>query len=314
MKNKLLMNNLSYSLNNLTKEIKNKKVIYIDYPVHHNIGDHLIYLGALRLLKQGGFKIVSQLSVYSYTSQRLEKLIKKYNGNVTIVLHGGGNFGDLYESHQNCRLDIIYKFQDVNIVLFPQTIFYKDKNKLLEHQKITAAHPNLSFFVRDKNSLSMASLLCKNSYLSPDTAHKLWQNEKFLGIKKTTKNNKLNFRRRDIESKEKSKTGFDWEDLITQHDIKFKDFLIKYNSRYHSELLNWVLCKLWGWQSLLLCRKAAKYFVNFNQIETDRLHGHILSSLLDIENKVHDNSYGKNYAYISQWTEQSTLTSCENDV
>ncbi|MNW60467.1 putative pyruvyl transferase EpsO [compost metagenome] len=53
-----------------------------------------------------------------------------------------------------------------------------------------------------------------------------------------------------------------------------------------------------------LISKAVKLFGSYRLIHTSRLHGHILSCLMDKQNILIDNSYGKNSSYYYTWTHQ----------
>jgi exopolysaccharide biosynthesis predicted pyruvyltransferase EpsI len=308
MKHNELMTELYNSLQQLTDKIKHKKVIYIDYPVHHNIGDLLIYLGALRLLKQQGIEIVSRISALNCDKKAIAKIINKYDGKVSIVFHGGGNLGDLYALHQQCRLQVISAFPVTNTVVFPQTVFYQDQKQLDKDAIVFSKHSDITLFVRDEKSLALAQKLCGKAFLCPDTAHRLWEKDRFLGINKTTGEGTLIFRRRDIESEQLNNDAFDWEDIISKGDNRFKQRLRRFITMDKSSLLGGIFAMLWERHCLKLCRRAAEEFNKYESIETDRLHGHILSCLLSHNNIVLDNSYGKNSTYIKQWTEKSPIS------
>ncbi|MBS4162042.1 pyruvyl transferase, partial [Klebsiella pneumoniae] len=47
--------------------------------------------------------------------------------------------------------------------------------------------------------------------------------------------------------------------------------------------------------------KSVRFFSRYESVVTSRLHGHILSCLLQKENVVIDNSYGKNANYYNTW-------------
>ncbi|HBV9488594.1 TPA: polysaccharide pyruvyl transferase, partial [Klebsiella pneumoniae] len=49
-------------------------------------------------------------------------------------------------------------------------------------------------------------------------------------------------------------------------------------------------------------KRSSELFSSYDEIITSRMHGHILSCLVDTPNKILDNSYGKNSGYYSQWT------------
>jgi len=302
MNHKQLMATLKSSFNIFNDVIKHKNIIYLDYPVHHNIGDLLIYCGAMAWFKENDINVVEQFSVYDLNISKIHKLSKKYNNKITLICHGGGNFGDLYKKHQNLRKNIVESFPDLQIIIFPQTIFYQNSINLLKDAKIFLQHVNLTLFVRDQNSLDIGKQLCKKVLLSPDIAHMLWQEDSFLEIKKNTGYGTLIFRRKDIESTFHGENGFDWKDIIEEEDIKRLHKVRKY-LKYG--LFRKKTQQKWMQQTVNLCQLAAKHFMKHDNINTDRLHGHILSCLLSMDHSVLDNSYGKNSAYINKWTKES---------
>src|SRR5215216_5061413 len=90
----------------------------LDIPDHPNIGDQLIYEGELDYLKRFNYKML-------YESNDKYENISKISINSLILLHGGGNFGDYWSSHQAFRKKIIQKFPTNRIIIFPQTVFYR---------------------------------------------------------------------------------------------------------------------------------------------------------------------------------------------
>ncbi|MNC34023.1 putative pyruvyl transferase EpsO [compost metagenome] len=66
---------------------------------------------------------------------------------------------------------------------------------------------------------------------------------------------------------------------------------------------------LWIKYARKLSREAINLFSDYENIITDRLHGHILSCLMNIPHTVHDNSYGKNSGYLQAWTGNSDIVS-----
>ena len=64
---------------------------------------------------------------------------------------------------------------------------------------------------------------------------------------------------------------------------------------------------LWVEYAEKLVDDAVKLFGRFDVITTDRLHAHILACLMEIPNSVSNNSYGKNYSYVTAWTGVSDI-------
>ena len=67
------------------------------------------------------------------------------------------------------------------------------------------------------------------------------------------------------------------------------------------------LARYWEKMAREMAQDAVNLFSKHDFIVTDRLHGHILAMLMNLENKVIDNSYGKNFSYINLWTKKSSL-------
>jgi pyruvyl transferase EpsO len=64
------------------------------------------------------------------------------------MLHGGGNFGDIYRKHQMLRNQIATTFGDYKIIAFPQTVHFQDPERLEEAQKAFKQHSALTLVAR----------------------------------------------------------------------------------------------------------------------------------------------------------------------
>jgi pyruvyl transferase EpsO len=302
------MTGLKNSLYELTNTIKHKKIIYIDYPMHHNIGDLLIYLGAMELLKETGFKILAQFNAANASVDKIQKIINTNNQEVSLVFHGGGNFGDIYAPHQDCRLLLIENFIKINTVIFPQTFFYQNDEKKNSDIEIFKKHHDLTISVRDIKSESIAREFSDNVCLFPDTAHMLWQNYFKTKDNNVNSNGRLKLNRWDGESdNENQKSNFDWAILIKKSDNYFKGILNRVSANNPFLLIDKIVAYLWLQHCKNICQRATNYFEQYDEIETNRLHGHILSCLLSKKNIVLDNNYGKNFTYLEQWSKDSDL-------
>lgn len=303
-----VMTALKSSLFELTTRIKHKKIIYVDYPMHHNIGDLLIYLGSMELLKESGCEIIAQFTAANTSVEKIQKIIKDHNQEVSLVFHGGGNFGDIYKAHQDCRLLLIEYFNNLNTIVFPQTIFYQSDEKKNKDIKIFKNHKDLTIAVRDRKSAVLAEEFSDNVFLFPDTAHMLWPNYFQEAEQSTESSGLLKLNRWDCEGNNAiGKQNFDWALMIKRSDNYLKAALNKISARNPFLAIDKLIAYLWLQHCKNICQRAANYFNSFEQIETNRLHGHILSCLLSKNNIVLDNSYGKNFTYVEQWTKQSDL-------
>ncbi|WP_042721091.1 polysaccharide pyruvyl transferase family protein, partial [Flavobacterium sp. B17] len=117
--------------------------ILLDIPNHRNIGDSLIWKGELEFFKTLGHKCIGQYNRYTFKKSDIksEKTI--------ILLHGGGNFGDIYESSQSFKKYIIESFPNNRIIVLPQTVHYNSEANLKRDFTIFNRHRDLYIFVRD---------------------------------------------------------------------------------------------------------------------------------------------------------------------
>lgn len=313
------MKELKEQLNEINKVIpKGSKVYYFDYPVHSNVGDMLIWKGTEKFLKENKIKVVRRLS-YHLVNYLINNSKLKIPKDAIILCHGGGNFGDLYNVHQNLRKLLVEKFPEHKIVILPQSIFYNDKQVMVNDFNLFSKHKSLHLYVRDQNSYKIASGYLKNVYLSQDMAHALYpviSNQKF-------KYNTLYFIRKDKERTEVDYTQididpahiFDWDQLYSSLDNKIINIFKKAHNSYKIYKYFHVnfLSQLWYLYVGYKINQAIKMFNKYEVIITSRLHGHILACLMDKKNIVLDNSYGKNSGYYNCWTNQAKDAKLFND-
>ncbi|MGQ8870925.1 polysaccharide pyruvyl transferase family protein [Paenibacillus sp. TSA_86.1] len=279
-------------------------IYYLDYPVYSNGGDLLIMKGTEAFFRDNDIHVLARYSVLDCP------LSLKVPDGVTIVLQGGGNFGDLYPAHQKLRERMIAQHPNHRIVILPQTMFYKSDIELKKTAQVFNRHKDVHFFVRDTVSYEIAKKEFHQThvYLSPDMAHQLWP------LRATGKphTEMLYFFRKDIE---KTKNQNQYES-VSDPEAVFKDWETVYN-RVDRKIIrmthSWLktgkgrsfACWLWYKYSDRMVHTAIKEFSKYKTVTTSRLHGHILACLLDQPNVLLDNSYGKNSNYYAAWTKNN---------
>lgn len=277
----------------------NSSIYYIDYPVYNNGGDLLIMKGTEAFFKDNQIRVQARYSVLDFP----DRLI--IPNDQIIVLQGGGNFGDLYPVHQKLRERIVADYPNHRIVLLPQTIFFKKESEYDRTAQIFNNHKDVHLFVRDTLTFDMATRKFDNCcvYLSPDMAHQLWP----ILPKSAPGKELLCFFRTDIEKTseqeqfESVSSGdyLDWASLYNRVEKKSINMIVKIMKKGSGPL---PMQAIWGKYSDYLVDKAVKRFSGYRNVQTSRLHGHILSCLMDKPNTLLDNSYGKNSNYYNTWT------------
>ncbi|MFZ3579514.1 hypothetical protein [Virgibacillus sp. DJP39] len=99
--------------------------------------------------------------------------------------------------------------------------------------------------------------------------------------------------------------------LFNKQDWRIVSFFGKaHNSfRLNKYLPPNLLAGIWAIYTSHLIKKAVRLFSKYETVITSRLHGHLLACLMDKNNKIIDNSYGKNSNYFKCWTESTANTS-----
>ncbi len=302
-------------LDSLHTEIGNREVVLLDLPNHANSGDQLIYQGELELL--------AALNKYPrYESSRYFFNANKIKADDCILMHGGGNMGDLYPKHEEFRRMIAEEFRNNKIVMLPQTVHFQDARQLEISANIYAKHDNLTLCARDFRSLDIfMKHFSKNKILClPDAA---------FGIRKLRCNNPptkkvLLLQRADKES---SIDNIHLQELLRHVDVSdwpsFENhwktsvahnvaLIINIAILHVLKLfgLHWKekhdvfgLVKLHNRQALI--DEAVNFLCKYDTTFTTRLHGHILAEILHKKNVVVDNNYGKNREFFEAWSQKS---------
>lgn len=131
-----------------------RDVAIVDAPNQRNVGDSLIWAGELAYLEQIGCRIhyVSDLRGFD-----AESLRRNLPANGVILLHGGGNFGDLWPGHQMLREHVAAELSDYRIVQLPQSIFFGDPDRAAHAHSALSKHPDFTVLLRDSLSIERAA-------------------------------------------------------------------------------------------------------------------------------------------------------------
>jgi pyruvyl transferase EpsO len=295
--NSQLMDELRDKIDRLKEYIPvDKNVIYIDYPLHNNIGDLLIYKGAELFLECNQYKIKRR---YSYHDFYLAKgAISKED---MLIFHGGGNIGDLYPEHVDLLCKVINDFPDNQIFVFPQTIYFEKLINEVKFFDVMNKHNNLKICVRDIISLNTVNKYGVSGVLVPDMAHYLWG---FLKGKDAE--NSLCFFRKDAE---KGDISVDYSAEKSVDWFNSYSFLMRANLAIFYRIMNicyklglkFDISSYWNRKRDHLIDCGVSMINPFQVVVTNRLHAMILSLLLEKKVIAFDNSYGKLSSYYETW-------------
>lgn len=271
----------------------------LDIPEHGNIGDSAIHAGELAFFDAHAGRRADCVCTWNADLDWLERRLPPEG---PVFLHGGGNFGDLWMNHQTFRHAVLRRFRDRKIVQLPQSIHYRDPAGIAETARLIAAHGDFTLLVRDRPSLDLARrhFDC-DAALCPDAAMMLWR----LDPGAAPQADLLVALRDDIEAVQDEARAW----LKSRHPAA-----------------DWVNVDVWTlpvravwklvrslpdnrlgmiWREVMYRRQSrqrvmagARQLGGGRRIVTDRLHMHLIATLIRRPHVVLDNSYGKIARYI----------------
>lgn len=298
-------------------------VALVDFPDSMNSGDHAIWLGEKALLSELQIEVAYECSAKSYDKSAMQVAV----GSGTILMHGGGNFGDIYPLYQTFRLRVLGDFPNNPVIVFSQTaMFFADETlqtsvaAFAKHRDVTiAARDALSFHVLEKWFGHVARIL-----LAPDIAIMLgplqrscdpqfdilcisrMDSEGIYGPALVASSGLKSLKKDRVDLGEfDDRLAVTVNALVGETKLLLSDW---YQMRVpdqqaidaHQRLAFDQRSKVWLSRAIRL--------LSFGRVVvTDRLHGHILCTLAGIPHVLLNNSYGKNISYFETWSRPSRL-------
>ena len=276
--------------------------IYLELPYHSNIGDTLIWMGTDHFLHGIPHQCLGQHSTETYDFRPLPQ-------NAVILLHGGGNFGDIWRQHQDFRLKVIQTYPDNRIIILPQTVYYQSEDVLKQDVEKMNLHQHLIICARDNHS---AEILQKAGYTGqmltlPDMAFCIDRSLLCAGKNEITKDNLLLLRNdkespQGIPTTENAPVQMDIMDWPNQKEARrtARRYIRRHTARQTDTFFQ---------TSFLPERisEGVRFVSEYKMVYSTRLHVAIMRLLLGMPVKMMDNSYGKNLNFYNTWLKDCEL-------
>lgn len=270
----------------------------LDYPDYSNVGDSAIWGGQIAFLDRHG---VARRLVGANSMDLSE--VQALTPDIPVLLNGGGNFGDLWPHHQMFREAVLSRFRDRLVIQLPQSIHYDDPALIERTAQVIAAHPRFVLMVRDHPSLELArDRFACDVRLCPDMAFALGSQPRpvrpdrdVVMLMRTDGE-----RRSDVDSGDAGVPQewllADW--LEDEPDLYSRTLaatrlgaLLSLNPRRMGRM-----ARRNAYHNILADRRIARGMRLLSRgryVITDRLHVHILCTLMAVPHCVLDNRYGK---------------------
>jgi exopolysaccharide biosynthesis predicted pyruvyltransferase EpsI len=285
-------------------------ICLLDLPNFANVGDNLITLGELAFLEANfpGARL-SGFDVTNY-STGCDPLIEQCS---VLLIHGGGNFGDIWPRHQRFRQMILERFSHKRIIQLPQSISFSAPEQLAESAAAIAGATDFHLMVRDTASEAFARLHFDCPvYLVPDMAFCILALSRqppvvdFVCLLRSDKEAVADHWAIEtvVEKFSTSHRLVDWNGESSTFIHRLNRGLAKatrFSPRLTWSINGWMV-KMRKRYALARMRIGMEMLGSGRRVVTDRLHAHILASLLDIPHFIFNSLDGKVAALYRTWT------------
>lgn len=271
----------------------------LDVPYYFNVGDTLIWQGALDFLSSLPYKCKG---FRPFNHFDIPKDIKDDD---IIIFNGGGNFGDLWSEPHDYKMQVVKRYPNSKIIFLPQTVFWNKKENMLKCANSLKKSPNITICARDKHSYDILSANFSNKILLiPDMAFCIDMNKWHIP---EAKYEDLLLMRNDRELKEsesleiiKTQTGINITDWKPFTEESWQKKWLRRTRKYMPLIYHWYAKNIFR---PYMIKSGIKLIGQYKRIYSTRLHAIILSILLGRESDMYwfDNSYGKNKNFYDTW-------------
>lgn len=297
-------------------------VALLDFPWHQNVGDAMIWAGEVEYLRQLGLDVAYSSDLAHFEADAVRSL----PDDSPILMHGGGNFGDIWPQFQKFRLEVALAFPQRKIIQLPQTVYFESGDEAKRTNEILGSHADYTLLVRDHISMERVQRLlpdvraefCTDMALGWSPAEPIHREFASVGV----------LRRQDHEQ-----AGLLEEALAVSKTVRVFDWGLRGSEQYLWRAAK-LPARLWRGAGPAWLRRSLSGGLRYGQstmlrlnlhagvrevgkhsyLVTDRLHAHVLAALLGVPHVVTDNSYGKISAIFDAYTGGFTTAHFASDI
>lgn len=291
-----------------------QRVALVDFPYHRNAGDAAIWAGERAALQAIGVEVGYMADAGRFDSRRLREAVPEG----PVLLSGGGNVGDLWMWSQGLRERVLHDLTDRRVIQLCQSIHFRERAAEDRFADIVRCHGGYTFMARDEATAERARTLGPAEVaLAPDMAFGLGP----LGRRGAPRHPVLALARDDVEAASGLREAAAGRVPVVDWDLGRRGDLLWQATRTVPRLTRaavghprpWRLVgPMTSWAMEAMCHQVLERGLALlsagSVVVTDRLHAHILCTLLGVPHVVLDNSYGKISALHRAWTRESRTT------
>lgn len=272
-----------------------RDAVLLGTPRHRNLGDSLIWLGEKSYLRQIGCRVHYEADWSNFHDEDLARA----PGNAVVLFQGGGNLGDLWPEEEKFRQYVLERYPRRKFVLLPQSIHFEDDAAARISAEGYSRTRDLTLLLREQRSLEFANRIFSGTRTAfcPDAALGADFPRRPSGPRQEVP---LVLARNDVERSDADAgfvAGVDWttsrSNLLAWIALIRMDAFLTWPSHRLVRASASLRRRLTQGALALNCAGARRQLSPYPAIATNRLHAHVLATLLGIPNFVADNRYGK---------------------
>ena len=261
--------------------------ILLDFPLHENKGDSAISLGELNALHAINLTVENAYGQLwkGARGAQYKALKPDLNPEHTVILaNGGGNIGAWPEA-DDLRADTMAAFKNFKYVILSQSVHFFNKAHEEKTKKQYATHGHVTVLLRDQNSFNFTQqhLEPVKPVQAPDMAFGIGSVHRYF----QPLHDVIWINRADKEN------GIYCKPKFPDHVTYIVSDWVTFSSPTGKHIVDDMYIKTHN--GLMFLQRA-------RVVVTDRLHGYILSTLLDIPAVIIDNKLRKLSNFRNTWT------------
>jgi exopolysaccharide biosynthesis predicted pyruvyltransferase EpsI len=301
-------------------------VALLDAPNQRNVGDSMIWAGEVAYFEQLGLKVVYVADLQSYDKDVLREILPPDG---VILLHGGGNVGDLWRGHQTHRERVVRDFRDRRIVQLPQSVWFTEEKFAVNANRILSSHPDFTLLVRDHETEARATAWLPDVRLrycwdmalgwDPQPSRKRARTPSVLVVARTDHEGASGLGSADLPSELGQPVDVrDWTSAeLDTLGWRLARLVPKAARRWpglkRSHLFQMLLRASFTWINRANVRSGVRLYEGRRLVIVDRLHAHVLASLMGIDHVMLDNNYRKLGAVFDDYTHRFSTAAYAHD-
>jgi exopolysaccharide biosynthesis predicted pyruvyltransferase EpsI len=286
-------------------------IAMLGYPAHDNVGDVAIWLGQLAIVEALGLDLRFVADEYYVPTGRIRDAIGRDG---VVVLSGGGNLGDLWPAPMAARAEVLKACRGQRIVQLPQSICFTQDKNADEMKRMLEDHGDITMFLRDAESMAYCTdVIGFPATFTTDIVFALGP----LDRARQPVTDVLYLRREDKESIHWSVPVMPGSSIVGgwpaigagEHGPEVKRLSERVRYARRAAKLPVVGHRAEDWRishfeplARGVLQGGLEYLAGGRVVVSDRLHAHLLSTLMGVPNVAVDSNNRKVSSFVNAWT------------